>query len=91
MKKKAIIVSIKGTILTNREKLLLSKEKPWGIILFKRNIKSYEQVKNLIKKIKITTKDKKFPILVDEEGGRVSRLSNFINNFDYLVYIFTVF
>ena len=80
MKKKAIIVSIKGTILTNREKLLLSKEKPWGIILFKRNIKSYEQVKNLIKKIKITTKDKKFPILVDEEGKNVSRLSKIFNH-----------
>ena len=34
MKRKAIIVSIKGKYLTNQEKTLLSKEKPWGIILF---------------------------------------------------------
>ena len=24
--------------------------------------------------------DKKFPIMIDEEGGRVSRLSNFLDN-----------
>ena len=36
MKKKAIIVSIKGSVLTNKEKLLFLNEKPWGLILFKR-------------------------------------------------------
>jgi len=40
MKKKALIISIKGTKLSSKERTLLSKEKPWGIILFKRNIKS---------------------------------------------------
>ena len=40
MKKKAIIISIKGLKLTNKEKLLLANENPWGLILFKRNIKS---------------------------------------------------
>ena len=47
MKKKAIIISIKGTKLSKKEKLLLSKEKPWGLILFKRNIKSFNQIKKL--------------------------------------------
>ena len=42
MKLKAIIVSLKGTKLSNREKFLLSKEKPWGVILFKRNLKSFD-------------------------------------------------
>ena len=46
MKKKAIIISIKGIKLTPKEKLLLDKEKLWGLILFKRNIKSYDQIKN---------------------------------------------
>ena len=46
MKKKAIIVSIKSSKLTSKEKLLLAKEKPWGLILFKRNIKSSIQLKN---------------------------------------------
>ena len=76
MKKKAIIISIKGYILTNKEKLLIKNEKPWGLILFTRNVKSIHQVKNLIKNIRKITKDKKFPILIDEEGGRVSRLIN---------------
>ena len=83
MKKKAIIISIKGTSLTRQEKLLLSKENPWGLILFKRNIKSIAQIKNLIKDIKKFAKDKKFPILIDEEGSSVSRLENIVNhNFD---------
>ena len=80
MKKKAIIISIKGTTLTKNEKLLLSKEKPWGLILFRRNIKSILQIKNLIKNIKKITKDKKFLILIDEEGSTVSRLKEIINH-----------
>ena len=52
MKLKALVVSIKGTSLSESEKILLSKEKPWGVILFKRNIKSYNQVKNLTSDIK---------------------------------------
>jgi len=80
MRKKAIIISIKGTILTIREKLLLSEGKPWGLILFKRNLKSIKQIKNLIKDIKKFSKDKKFPILIDEEGSTVSRLNGIINH-----------
>ena len=80
MKKKALIVSIKGYSLTKKEKMLLSKEKPWGLILFKRNIKSLIQIRNLVNKIKKISKDKKFPILIDEEGSTVSRLNNILNH-----------
>ena len=80
MKKKAIIISIKGVKLTNKEKLLLSKESPWGLILFERNIKSLSQIKTLITNIKKLTRDKNFPILIDEEGSAVSRLRNLINH-----------
>ena len=80
MKKKAIIVSIKGLSLTKKEKFLLSNKAPWGLILFKRNIKSFIQIQSLIKDIKKLTKDKNFPILIDEEGSTVSRLSNIINH-----------
>ena len=80
MKKKAIIVSIKGTELTLKEKLLLSKEKPWGLILFKRNIKTIIQIKKLIIDIRKLSKDRKFPILIDEEGSTVSRLQNILNH-----------
>ncbi len=80
MRQKAIIISIKGFKLTNMEKTLLSKEKPWGIILFKRNIKSVYQTKKLISEIKKFTKNKKFPIIIDEEGNSVSRLKDIINH-----------
>jgi len=80
MKKKAIIVSIKGYKLSIKERELLSKGKPWGLILFKRNIKSLNQIQNLIKNVKKCVKDKKFPILVDEEGMEVSRLSRILNH-----------
>ena len=80
MKKKAIIVSIKGYKLSIKERELLSKERPWGLILFKRNIKSLNQIQNLIKNIKKCVKDKKFPILIDEEGMEVSRLSRILNH-----------
>ena len=80
MKKKAIIISIKGYSLSINEKNLLAKERPWGLILFKRNIKSVRQVKQLIKKIRKLTKDSKFPIMIDEEGSSVSRLKEIINH-----------
>ena len=80
MKKKAIIISIKGYNLSAKEQLLLSNEKPWGLILFKRNIKSLNQIIGLIKKIRKFSKDPKFPIIIDEEGKTVSRLRKIINH-----------
>ena len=80
MKKKAIIISIKGYDLSIKEKMLIANEKPWGLILFKRNIKSLKQVMELIKKIRKSSKDSKFPIMIDEEGETVSRLSKIIKH-----------
>ena len=80
MKSKALIIGIKGTKLTKREKILLKNEKPWGIILFKRNLQSFTQIKSLTKKIKLITKNKNFPIIIDEEGETVSRLKEIINH-----------
>ena len=80
MKLKALIISLSGTELSNMEKVILSKEKPWGVILFKRNLKSFNQVKNLTSQIRKLTKNKKFPIIIDEEGENVSRLKNIIKH-----------
>ena len=80
MKRKAIIISIRGTKLTKEEKKLIINERPWGIILFKRNLFSFDQTRELISAIKSITKDKKYPIMIDEEGGKVSRLSNYLDN-----------
>ena len=80
MRRKALIISIKGTKLSRIEKYILSQRTPWGVILFKRNIKTYDQVKHLLSSIRKITKDRKFPIMIDEEGKTVSRLKNVINN-----------
>ena len=46
--RKAFIVGLKSYKLSNSEKIFLKKHKPWGVILFSRNIKSINQTKNLI-------------------------------------------
>ena len=80
MKRKAIIISIKGTKLSRLEKILFTKEKPWGVILFKRNLKTTHQIKKLTSQIRNITKDKRFPVMIDEEGENVSRLSDIIQH-----------
>ena len=79
MKRKAIIVGIRGIKLSSEEIYLLKKEKPWGVILFSRNIKNLIQLKKLIIDIKNCIKDKNYPILIDQEGGSVSRLNKIID------------
>ena len=81
--RKAFIIGIKSLKLTSNEKLFLKRYRPWGIILFLRNIKSIKQAKKLTDSIKKIFKDKNYPILIDQEGGRVNRLSNIIS-FDNL-------
>ena len=81
--RRAFIVGIKSIKLTTKERLFLKKYKPWGIILFSRNIKSIKQTKNLTDSIKNVFNDKNYPILIDQEGGRVNRLNNIIS-FDNL-------
>ena len=79
MNRKAIIFGIKSYTLTVNEKKFFKKHKPWGIILFSRNINSISQLKILVDEIKKIFNDKKFPILIDQEGGKVSRLNKIIN------------
>ena len=79
MNRKAIIFGIKGYKLTINEKRLFKQIRPWGIILFSRNIKNIDQAKSLVKSIKSIFKDKKFPILIDQEGGKVSRINKLID------------
>ena len=69
--RKAIIVGIKSTNLSKKEKLFLNKYKPWGVILFSRNLKKFNQIQKLITDIKSIFKDNKYPILIDQEGERL--------------------
>ena len=77
---KSFVCGLKGKYLSKDEKKFLIKHKPWGIILFSRNIKTIKQTKILTNSIKRIFKNENYPILIDEEGGRISRLKNFIDN-----------
>jgi len=72
--RRSFITGIKTTTLSEKEKKFLIYYKPWGVILFSRNIKSIKQTKKLTDKIKKIFKDNKYPIIIDQEGGRVNRL-----------------
>ena len=82
-KRRAFIVGIKSLKLSKKEIDFLKKYKPWGVILFLRNIRTIKQTKSLTDNIRKIFKDKNYPILIDQEGGRVNRLSNIIS-FDNL-------
>ncbi len=79
-KRRCFITGIKGTSLNKKEVYFLKKYKPWGVILFSRNIKSISQTQKLTSHIKKLLNDNNYPILIDEEAGRVSRLGKFIDN-----------
>ena len=77
--RRAFIVGLKSTEISSKEQLFLKKYKPWGVILFTRNIKNLNQTKKLTSKIRNIFNDKQYPIMIDQEGGRVSRLENIIS------------
>jgi beta-N-acetylhexosaminidase len=79
-KRRSFIIGLKSTSLSTNEKKFLKKYQPWGVILFTRNIKSIDQTKKLTKQIRKIFKDENYPILIDQEGGRVNRLKNFFNS-----------
>ena len=81
--RRSFIVGIKSTSLNIKEIRFLKKYKPWGIILFTRNIKNIRQTQKLTYNIRKIFNDRNYPILIDQEGGRVNRLKNIIT-FDNL-------
>ena len=81
--RRSFIIGIQSIKLSVKEKTFLKKYKPWGIILFTRNIRNIKQTFELTSSIKKIFNDKNYPILIDQEGGRVNRLKNIIS-FDNL-------
>ena len=81
--RRSFIIGLKSKILLPKEKNFLKKYKPWGVILFSRNISSISQTKKLTNNIRKIFKDKKYPILVDQEGGRVNRFYKFFNTSNF--------
>jgi beta-N-acetylhexosaminidase len=73
MTTRAFITGLSGPELSTAEREFIRSEKPWGFILFKRNINNQTQVSDLTHELRITAGRADAPILIDQEGGRVQR------------------
>ncbi|PZO37368.1 MAG: beta-N-acetylhexosaminidase, partial [Alphaproteobacteria bacterium] len=71
---RAMILGCSGPELTEAERAFFAEVRPWGFILFRRNVDSPEQVLALTQALRDSIDDPLAPILIDQEGGRVQRL-----------------
>src|SRR5450432_142396 len=70
---RAFITGVSGPELTAAEREFIATERPWGFILFKRNIDTPQQVTRLVQELRNMISDPEAPVLIDQEGGRVQR------------------
>lgn len=74
MTNRAFITGVSGLSLNDAEREFIRAERPWGFILFKRNIETPAQVSALVRELKAVLGNADAPVLIDQEGGRVQRL-----------------
>lgn len=74
MQARAFITGLAGTAITPEERAFLQEARPWGLILFKRNIDTAAQVLVLASSFREVMGNAEAPVLIDQEGGRVQRL-----------------
>jgi len=70
----ALILGCSGTRLTAEEKAFYAGERPWGFILFARNIEEHDQIADLVAALRDAVGRHDAPVLIDQEGGRVQRI-----------------
>ena len=71
---KAFISGCKGLSLTSDEISFFRDERPWGFILFGRNIGEAPQIADLTASMRDAIGRPDAPVLIDQEGGRVQRI-----------------
>lgn len=71
---KAFICGVSSITLTDDERAFLRIHQPWGLILFKRNVQSPDQISALTKEFREIVGRAVAPVLIDQEGGRVQRM-----------------
>jgi beta-N-acetylhexosaminidase len=71
---KAFISGCAGRRLTKEELAFFADEEPWGLILFKRNCRTRDQISDLVAEFREAVGRSDAPVLIDQEGGRVQRL-----------------
>jgi beta-N-acetylhexosaminidase len=74
MSSRAFITGISGLELSADERAFIRAERPWGFILFKRNIETPAQIASLVRQLRDSIDNPDAPVLIDQEGGRVARL-----------------
>lgn len=70
----AFISGCSGPVLSTAERDFFARTNPWGLILFKRNCETPEQLKTLTSAFRAAVGRKNAPVFIDQEGGRVQRL-----------------
>jgi len=70
----ASILGCAGLTLGREERAFFRDVRPWGFILFKRNVETPEQVRGLVDELRACVDRPDAPVLIDQEGGRVQRL-----------------
>jgi beta-N-acetylhexosaminidase len=74
MTTRAFITGVSGPELNAAEREFIRSRRPWGFILFKRNIETPDQVTRLVGQLRAELGLPGAPVLIDQEGGRVQRL-----------------
>jgi len=74
MQGRAFITGVSGPGLSAAEREFIRSERPWGFILFKRNVETPQQVALLVEELRKAVGSLDAPVLIDQEGGRVQRL-----------------
>jgi len=75
MSSRAFITGVSGPELSATEREFIRGERPWGFILFKRNVETPDQVSGLVDELRDCVGEADAPVLIDQEGGRVARLA----------------
>ena len=71
---KAFICGCKGFELDAQERAFMGEHRPWGLILFKRNVDNADQLRRLTASFRDIVGRENAPVLIDQEGGRVQRM-----------------
>ena len=70
----ACILGCQGPRLTADERAFFGEARPWGFILFARNVESLDQLRALTDELREAVGQESALVFVDQEGGRVQRL-----------------
>ena len=71
---KAMILGCAGKALTTDEIAFYRDERPWGFILFGRNIGEANEIRDLVAAMRDSIGQPDAPVFIDQEGGRVQRI-----------------